>query len=530
MKHNSINNISKSIALAIILIFSVNCLKAQKSVTEFKFKEPIIIKAVKNVNDSIKIGDTFKLYSVVSFKPSDSKPEGYLGIQLRKPNEPFRQSSNIPLKQFNKFEIQNLDNTDYTWNSILLNTDYYSSIIDKGMQYDIRNQLEEDNREYLNKLEEKGVFFKDDYFEDYLYSILSKIHFGVLSDGRPGNITVKIIKNAEPQAFCLGNGAVIISTGLLSSIESEDELVAVLAHEVAHFVLDHQILNYNAIADRKKRAEFWSTFAVVAAATADVLMAANNKNHPVGILTLNAAIAATIISNEVLEKLGIKYNKKQEEDADWASRAISSALKYDADGLSVALQRIKNHFVQTGNNKALTGDDSHPDIDSRIGYDLQKIDKSKFSQPNYLKKVSFINSFNAKNELWSYSHLDKAIELADKNISNGVGTELDYIIKSIVLRRLYNSKSRNEESLALLQKAKTILVTENLIVHREEGIALLRLNRNLEARKSFETYLAALISYQKVVDSDANRFNDSDSELLYEIEWAKKMIFKSGQL
>ena len=103
-------------------------------------------------------------------------------------------------------------------------------------------------------------------------------------------------------------------------------------------------------------------------------------------------------------------------------------------------------------------------------------------------------------------------------------------MKSIIIRRLYNSKSKNEESLALLQKAKTILVTENLIIHKEEGITLLRLNRNLEAKKSFETYLSALINYQKIVDSDSNHINDSDAELGYEIEWTKKMIFKSGQL
>lgn len=499
---------------------------------EIIFSSPINLTATTDINDTIKKGRPIKLYSIQNFKYVDSKQVlPYLNITgLRKSDEPFRVSTALEFKSIKNFDVEKSTDVEYTWNSFLLFNDFFPTLISKGLQYEIRNQLEEDNLEYLKKLEENNSFFHDDYFEDYLYSILSKIHPGILSDGRPGNISVKILKNSEPNAFCLSNGTILLSTGLLSTIESEDELVGILAHEAAHFVLDHQMLNYNTQQDRKKRAEFWSGFAIAAAATADILLAQNNKNHQVGILTYSAAIAAAIVSTEVLEKLGIKYSLAQESNADWAARNIAEVLKYDKEGITIALKRIRKHLISTGNYLALSGGSTHPSIDDRIGNDFSPIDNIKYSNVEYLKKVSFINSFNAKNELWNFSHIAKAQELADKNIKSGVATEIDYLIKAIILRRLNNSKVKIEESLSLIQKAKTAITTENIVIDKEEAITLMRLNRNIEAKKSFETYLLNLQSYQKNIDSDNNNSNDSDKTLLSEIEWTKKMIFKVAHL
>ncbi len=521
---------SKYLFLFILMSVLIDA-KAQRP-SEFIFRQPIIIKANKNVNDTIKIGNEYKLYSIPNFKYTDSKQvTAYLNLSgIRKQNERFNPANSLEFKELKKFDILPSDNIDYNWNSYLLSNDFFTTLVDKGMQYDLRSQLEEDNLEYLKKLEANNLIFKDDYFEDYMYSLLSKLHFGILSDGRPGNLTVRIMNDTEPNAFCLSNGTILITTGLLSTIESEDELIGVLAHEVAHFVLDHQILNYNSTVDRKKRAEFWSGLAIAAAATADVFMASKNENHPIGVVTYSAAVAAAIISTEVLEKLGIKYSQSQENDADWAARNISEILKYDKEGITTALKRIRFHLLSTGNYLALSGGKSHSNIDDRIGLDFSPIDNQKYSKVDYLKKVSLINTYNAQNELWNLSHIKKAQELVDKNIKSGVAVEMDYIIKAIIIRRLYNNKEKIEESYALIQKAKSINVNPLIMIEKEEAITLLRLNRNIEAKKSFETYLSNLNALQKSIDNDNNSSNDSDLSLNKEIEWAKKMIFKSVNL
>lgn len=519
------------VAKILILIFIFFNSNAQRP-DEIIFRKPILIKATKNINDTIKIGKEFKLYSIPNFKFTDSKQViPYLNlIGIRGNGEAFNHNTSLEFKELKKFEIVYSDDIDYAWDSFLLKNDFFPMLVEKGMQYDLRSQLEEDNLEYLKKLEANNMIFKDEYFEDYMYSILSKLHFGILSDGRPGNLTVKIMNDTEPNAFCLSNGTILITTGMLSTIESEDELVGILAHEVAHFVLDHQILNYNASIDRKKRAEFWSGLAIAAAATADIFMATKNENHPIGVLTYSATIAATIISSEVLEKLGIKYSQSQENDADWAAGNVAEILKYDKDGITTALKRVRFHLISTGNYLALNGGKSHPKLDDRIGRDFKPVDNSKYSKIDYLKKVSLINTYNAQNELWNSSHIKKAQELVDKNIKSGVAIEMDYLIKAIIIRRLFNNKEKIEESLTLIQKAKSLNVNSPIVIDKEEAITLLRLKRNLEAKKSLEAYLSNLIALQKSIDNDGNSSNDSDQNLIGEIDWTKKMIYKSNNL
>ena len=139
------------------------------------------------------------------------------------------------------------------WNQIKIRSVSYRDFLTRGFQYDIRHDLEEESLMLLQHLDQYYGFFEDDYLQDYVQSLVYKIHSITLDDKRPGNISVKILRNTEPNAFMLPNGTLVVNTGLLTQTINEDELLGVLAHEVAHFVLDHQVANYNAeITDRKE--------------------------------------------------------------------------------------------------------------------------------------------------------------------------------------------------------------------------------------------------------------------------------------
>lgn len=50
---------------------------------------------------------------------------------------------------------------------------------------------------------------------------------------------VLVLRNLEPMAFALGGGRFVVSDGLVAMVNSESQLAAVLAHELAHQRLQH---------------------------------------------------------------------------------------------------------------------------------------------------------------------------------------------------------------------------------------------------------------------------------------------------
>ncbi len=505
--------------LILILTFTFYTLNGQNEIT---FKEPLKIVAIEKVNSYIKKGTDL---NATGMKFIDEDGFVYLKVIAKNIDG---SPANFEFKKINSFEFKEIDNIDKAWDKNLLTNGTYSNLLTKGFQYELRNELNNEAIEYINTLSTYDRFFDDEYFEDYLYTLINKIHSGILKDKRPGNIFIKIIKDHEPNAFALPNGCIIISTGLLSTIQSEDELVGILAHEIAHFALDHQIINYNKEIDRKKRAEFWSTFATVVAAGADIYLTANNKNHIPGVLTASTAIVASVFSDEIINRLGVKYNQAQEIEADNASKEILSVLKYNNLGLSAALQRIKNYCIMTGNYLALSGSGTHPSLDNRINQLGTLESLESFVQPNFLKKVSLINSYNAWIELWYFAHHIAANDLASRNIANGVATESDYIVKAVVKRRLSNSQESNEEVINLLGKAKALNVTSYILLNKEEGITYIRLNKKTEAKKAFQTYLTLLNDLKD--RNEVKELKNINKGLEDEIIWTKKMIFKVDNL
>jgi Zn-dependent protease with chaperone function len=499
----------------ITTIFFSLLLNQTWSQIQIQLNQPLNVVATERVSMEVKKGDKLEL---IGFDNIYSQDFASMYIICK-----AEDGSSILLdpKKIKLFEFLNIENREKIWDKNLVFNGVYANLIQKGMQYELRNELNNEAVEFINILSTEDRFFKDAYFEDYLYSLLNKIHIGILSDRRPGNLYIKILKETQPNAFALPNGCIIITTGLLSTIQSEDELIGILAHEVAHFVLDHQIMNYNKSVDRKKRAEFWSAFATVVAASADVYLTSKNSNHIPGILTASTAIAASVISEEIITQLGVKYNQEQEIEADKAAKELISILKYNKLGLSAALQRIKNYCILTGNYIALSGSGSHPSLDSRINQLGMVENLEAFTQNEYLKKVSLINSYNAWIELWYFSHHLAAKELADRNIKNGIGTETDYLVKAVVLRRLLNTKESNEEVIDLISKAKSININSLITLYKEEALTLLRLGRKEESKKSFQTYLSQLNELKAKLES-----SNKKSELEDEIDWTKKMIFK----
>jgi beta-barrel assembly-enhancing protease len=99
-----------------------------------------------------------------------------------------------------------------------------------------------------------------------------------------------VVEDQSVNAFSIPGGFIYVNTGLLNLVQSEDELAAVLAHEVGHVVARHGLKNYK----KAQRTSLWTgilgTAAVIATGGSMGGQAANAavKLFGAGILTRNS--------------------------------------------------------------------------------------------------------------------------------------------------------------------------------------------------------------------------------------------------
>lgn len=89
------------------------------------------------------------------------------------------------------------------------------------------------------------------------------------------------------------------------------------------------------------------------------------------------------------------------------------------------------------------------------------------------------------------------------------------MLKAMGIRLLYDTPEKNQEALDLINKAKSLNVVPINYLFKQEGITLIRLGKQKEASEAFEAYLKNL-----------ELENSKSMDLLEEIDWTKKMIYK----
>lgn len=87
-------------------------------------------------------------------------------------------------------------------------------------------------------------FDEDEYlFDNILYPKLNEILATIKSANPQFNysntLKVLISTSAEPNASCYGNSVLVFNVGMLTRMQNEDQIAFIVAHELAHQLLDH---------------------------------------------------------------------------------------------------------------------------------------------------------------------------------------------------------------------------------------------------------------------------------------------------
>ena len=349
--------------------------------------------------------------------------------------------------------------------------------------YTIRTNMEEDAMSYISSLREYGLLFDDPYLESYLYSIISKLAPQHRVDGFPFNLSLAIVRDDSMNACVFPNGTILINTGLLANIHTEDELVAVLAHEIGHFASNHALVNLQKAIQRKQRAEVIAGIATAMAATVEIA-SARNGYYADGSLTFGTAILSTAIAAEVASNMGLKFNREQEEDADEMAVRALDLLGYDKNACSTLFARMTEVYNEEGNWAAYYIAEDHPSLKDRI----EKCGTPNLSRnKEFEKKVSFAVT-NAAITKYNIGRFSQALKFVNQNIENQVATDDDYLLKACCLLNLKDNPSSNLEALNLVRMAKEIN-PKNVNIIKTEILASIRNGLLPEAQSLLSEYI-----------------------------------------
>lgn len=379
---------------------------------------------------------------------------------------------------------------------------------------ELRLEAESDAHEYVMGLERAGKLVNDPYLESYIYSLLVRIRPGHIFARSRNDISVFLVNDATANAFMFPNGMLVLTTGLLSAIHSEAELVAILAHEISHYLLNHSIRNIIASENRISRAEFWTVVATGLTAVAEAAVATQTNYIP-GAATLAVGAISSVVSSSVVEYLGIKYNHDQEYEADDLAKGILPLLGYDPDALATAFSSIADSEEYDLDSYYFSTYD-HPSLKNRIARAGTPKD---MVEPRFEKIASFAVTNTALIK-YAGKNFTAADELCSRNITNGVATDDDYMIKASCIFNMEDTEDSNAEVANLVSKAKKIN-PDNIICYQYEILLALRAERFSEAIVLLEQYLEILYSLSEkcFVDSLYSVYAEQK-------DWAKRMSVK----
>lgn len=159
--------------------------------------------------------------------------------------------------------------------------------------------------------------------------------------------TIKIIDEKEPNAFTFPGGFMYVTTGLLKLVESEHELAAILAHEIAHNTRLHAVQ----MIEKESRLSIPVLLAILAAMFAPS----------------ETTMQAAQIVSQVVQVLMLGYSRDMEREADEAALVYLRRAGFNPIGLLTFFEKLSRIEKQSTPPQFLPGYwTTHPALDERI--------------------------------------------------------------------------------------------------------------------------------------------------------------------
>ena len=198
------------------------------------------------------------------------------------------------------------------------------------------------------KLERDGLVLADEAANAYLCRVgKSLVPQGLTLE--KVNWNFRALRDPQPNAFALPYGSIYVTTGLLTLIDNESQLAAILAHELTHVMRRHPYL-YNR-SNRKKFLTMNVAVAVGSMAPASVVGA--------------IIMAVTTVAPFIMMATIYGYSRDLEREADLKGIDMMISAEYAPEEM-VNVMKLLDKDIEGENIRLFYND--HPALDERIKY------------------------------------------------------------------------------------------------------------------------------------------------------------------
>ena len=501
----------KNILTTLFLICATCCTWAQKPITGYLNIQGSIKKDCELTCGSfLKKGTPVSLQYVTKLKKYDDSDSPYQAVFWANGKQRYMSINRME----ELFQTEKLSK-DQFWQLVELSkVKYY---IKNNEHKDLRREQILEAESYIEELEKAKLFYNDAAIEDYLQCLILEIMpENLLFRNDLPKPVVRILKSAAPDIMTLSNNMLLLSTGMLTTLDTEDELVAILSREVSHYLLDHALITVKKNIARANRARFWGAVADGVVAATEEFLYERYDHYTPGLFFTTNAIVQTLINTDIANRMGIDYSESQEKEADkWATRYLDSQEK-NTSALCSALHKIKAYYERDKASDALTKYGIYGTLLNRVNE--MGLPQDQPEDRKYLRTMMSIVSYEAAMHDYNKDYTN-AQRLAMKNIKHGLGTSDDYLMMARGLMKQANTPEINAECMLYLDKADMISEVENVNITKIRILLLLREKKHQQAIEQLKKYQQLLdIMYQQPhTEEDALWITEEHT-------WAKKLL------
>jgi Zn-dependent protease with chaperone function len=392
--------------------------------------------------------------------------------------------------------------------------------------YDDRQALNDVTTDYQRAIGEADGFWTHLQVQDELQQQLLRVQPNPMMPGRPGAFRLRVLSTTTPNALALNDGTIILTTGLLTTLRTEAELQAVLAHEVAHIVLDHALTTYRS---SKKNNRARKLLGSVIGGVTSVMAPVIGGRRPLEstVYDLSAGLATAYLDRDFIAAAGLTYDRDQERAANRLAQEWLLAHDRPPSALHTALRALRRAGLRDNHTHGATFSDSHPGTAAERRETLTAVIADAGGAPAtldaprpapdsaYDTPLAAVLEHEAEMDL-AARRFHAARSALDRALRTAWATPQTYLFQAIAVRNTTAGADGLQTAFSLLEAAEAGTDGPEPRIEAERALLRVRQDRPGQARRHLARCRAQIDEVRAAADSSA----DAHAPLR---AWATKM-------